>query len=454
MTKTAFASLMLAVAPNVTAAAPYSYQSTIYTELTTSAAHSFVRGDSIFLNDPASTNNQTGYYNIVFVPSSTSIVIDLFPSILFTSFPVIISKFYKWKLTPDLQGYGKLDMSNVLKDLVSQNLTGQSVNYALTYDGPNTKKCFGIVAGSEGQFVFEFEDNIFLGTVGFYNSSITSLVGIPFQVGDVIQIQQNPVAWAYTGITSSGGVAPKARFTSSQQHSFSVGQPLEVAGQTAIPFYNGITNVFATPAPTLTSLTISKAFQGNSTTPGFIYGIPKPQYNTTATITAIYVDPTYGVVINTNVAWAGSSVPISGQIRFTGNALQQNLKEYVNYSGFCVYNAHINRPDYSITAFDPYVIQNRPFSGNNISTILSGTTCYRIEPSTIGFLLVHQNSANFADGMFYTFFNSAGAQLGNLYIVKPTGSVDYYMPIGLAQISASTYVNYTNTFTNYINSCS
>ena len=434
---------------NVTSAAPYSYQSTIYTELTTSTPHSFVRGDSILLNDPSTTNNQTGYYNIVFVPSSTTIVIDLFPAILFTTFPIIVSKFYKWKLTPDLQGYGKLDMSNVLKDLVSQNLTGQTVNYSLTYDGPNTKKCFGIVAGSEGQFVFEFEDNIFLGgNVGFYNSAITTLTGIPFQVGDVIQIQQNPVAWAYTSISNNSGYA---RYNSSQSHSFTGGQPLQVAGQVAIPYYNGNTSVRPLPAPTLTSLSTYQTFQGNSSTPGFIYGIPKPQYNTTATITAIYVDPTYGVVIKTNLAFAGNSVPISGIIKFTGNALQQNLTEYVNYTAFCVYNAHINRPDYSITAFDPYVVQNRSFSGNNISTILSGTTCYRIEPSTIGFLLVHQNTANFADGMFYTFFNSAGAQLGNLYIVKPTNSVDYYMPIGLAQISASTYVNYTNTFTNYIN---
>ena len=438
---------------NVTASAPYSYQSTIYTELTTSTPHTFVKGDTILLNDPATTNDQTGYYNIVFVVSSTQFVINLFPSILFTTFPVIVSKFYKWKLTPDLQGYGKLDMSNVLKDLVSQNLTGQTVDYGLTYGGPDTRKCFGIVAGSEGQFVFEFEDNVFVdGNVGFYNTAITTLTGIPFQVGDVIQIQQNPVAWAYTSITSSGGPAPKARFNSTQQHSFSVAQPLEVAGQVSIPFYNGITNVFATPAPTLTSLTISKNFQGNSSTPGFIYGIPKPQYNTTATITAIYVDPTYGVVIKTDVGWAGSSVPISGLIKFTGNALQQNLKEYVNYSGFCVYNAHINRPDYSITAFDPYVIQNRPISDNNISTIFNQSNCYRIEPSTIGFLLSHTppSGVTFNTGMAYEFFNSAGGTLGTAYIAKSELSqTDWYSPIGLEQISISPYVDFSGTFSTY-----
>ena len=436
---------------NVSAAAPYTYQSTIYTELTTSTPHSFVKGDTILLDDTIASNQQTGYYNIILVTSPTKIVIDLFPSILFTSFPIPISKFYKWKLSPDQQGFGKLDMSNVMKDQVSQNLTGQTVNYQLAYNGPDTKKCFGIIAGYESQYVFEFEDNIFLGTVGFYNSTITSLTGIPFQIGDVIQIQQNPVAWAYTSISNSTAPAGFARYNSSQSHSFTGGQPIQVAGQTVITNYNGNTSVRPTPAPTLTSLVTYQAFQGNSSIPGYIYGIPKPSYNTTATIIDIYVDPTYGVVIKTDVAWAGSSVPISGIIKYSGNILQQNINAYINYSGFCVYNAHINRPDYSVTAFDPYVIQNRPFSGNNISTILSGATCYRIEPNTIAFLLAHQNSSLFADGMFYEFFNAAGATLGSIYIPKPTGSIDFYSPVGLGQISGSPYVNYTNVFNNYVN---
>jgi hypothetical protein len=435
---------------SVSAAAPYTYQSNIYTELTTSGAHSFSIGDTILLDDTINSNNLTGYYNILFIPSSTSIVVDLFPATLPVLYPLSASRFYKWKLTPDPNGYGKLDMSNVMKDLVSQNLTGQTNNYTLTYDGPDTKKCFGLVMGYEGQYTFEFEDNIFMsgGTVGFQNSAITGFTGIPFQIGDVIQIAQNAVAWGYTGITNDG--TGFARYSSNLQHSFSAGQTIQVAGQTSIPYYNGYTSIRSTPVVTTTSLSSNQTFQSTSTTAGYIYGVPKPSYNTTAIITSLTIDPVYGLIIGTNLAFAGNSIPISGTIRFSGNQLQQFPNIYINYDLFCVYNAHINRADYTINAFDPYVVQNRSFSGNNISTILSGSTCYRIEPSTIGFLLSHQNSANYADGVYYQFYNSAGTSLGSVYLVKPTGSSDFYSPIGLGQISGSSYVNYSGTFATYI----
>lgn len=434
----------------VTASQPYSYQSNIFTELTTSNAHNYKVGETIILNDAANNNLQTGYYNIILVPDNTHIVIDLFPSINFVVFPIRISRFYKWKLTPDQQGYGKLDMSNVMKDLVTQNLTGESINYALDYEGPNTRKCFGLLCGSESQYVFEFEDNYFMsgGTVGFQNSAITSLVGIPFQVGDVIQIQQNQVAWGYNTITNDG--FGFARYNSSQQHSFLGGQPLQVQGQTAIQFYNGNTSVKPLPVPTTTSLSTYQNFQGNSSTPGYIYGIPRPSYNTTAVITSLSVHPTFGVIIGTNIAYAGSSVPISGTIKFTGNQLQTTLNQYTDYEAFCVFNAHINRNEYSITAFDPYVVQNRLSTKNNLSTILGQSNTYRIEPSTIGWLLGHSQPASVLDGVRYTFYNTAGGTLGSVILPKPISSqLDVYYPIGLQQIAGSNYTDYVNTFSSY-----
>jgi hypothetical protein len=424
-----------------------SYNGQVYTLLVTSTPHGYSVGDTIILNDAPNNNLQTGYYNILAIPQSDQLIIDLFPTVLFVTFPIRLSKFYKWKLTPDLNGYGKLDMSNVMKDLVSQNLTGQTVDYALTYDGPDTKKCFGLLCGYESQYVFEFEDNIFTtgGTVGFQNSTITSITGTPFQVGQVIQVQQNPVTWAYTGITSSSN---GPRYSSNQQHSFLAGQQIQVQGQTTLTSYNGFTTVF-NPVSTY-YLTTPQTFVGASTTPGYIYGTPRPSYNTTATITGIYVDPTYGLVIQTDIAWAGSSVPISGQITYPGNQLTTVINEYTDYDAFCVYNAHVNRADYTVSFFDKYVVQNRAFSGNNISTILNTDTCYRIEPNTIGFLLTHSSTASLSDGMFYQFLNSAGTTLGTVRIAKSVSSqTDFYAPIGLQQIAGSSYVNVTGTFASY-----
>jgi hypothetical protein len=432
-----------------TSASTASYNGAVYTLLVTSTPHEYAVGDTIILNDAPNNNLQTGYYNILAIPQPNQLIIDLFPTVLFVTFPLRLSKFYRWKLTPDLDGYGKLDMSNVMKDLVSQNLTGQTVNYALTYDGPDTKKCFGLLCGYESQYVFEFQDNIFTtgGTVGFQNSTITSLSGTPFQIGQVIQIQQNPVAWPYTGITNDGFGFLK--YSSNQQHSFLVGQQIQVQGQTILTQYNGFTNV-KLPAPTSTSLNASQYFQGNSNVGGYIYGNPRPTYNTTATITGLYIHSTYGLVVQTNIAWAGSSVPISGQITYPSNQLTTVLNQYTDYDAFCIYNAHVNRADYSLTFFDQYVVQNRAYSGNNISTILKTGTCYRIEPNTIGFLLVHSSTASLSDGMIYQFFNSNGSTLGSIKMLKSVSTqTDFYAPVGLQQIGGTVYSNITGTFSSY-----
>lgn len=430
-----------------TSATTASYLGNVYTLLVTSTAHNFTVGDTIILNDSPNNNLQTGYYNILEIPQPDQLIIDLFPTVLFVTFPIRLSRFYKWKLSPDLDGYGKLDMSNVMKDLVTQNLTGQTVDYCLTYDGPNTKKCFGLLCGYESQYVFEFEDNIFAsgGTVGFQNSTITSITGTPFQVGQVIQIQQNPVAWLYTGITSS---ANGVRYSSNQTHSFLAGQQIQVQGQTTLTSYNGYTTVFN---PVTTNyLTTPQTFVGSSTTPGYIYGIPRPTYDTTATITSIYIDPTYGLVIQTDITWAGSSVPISGQITYPSNQLTSVINEYTDYDAFCIYNAHVNRADYTVSFFDKYVVQNRSFSGNNISTLLENGTCYRIEPNTIGWLLVHSATASLSDGMFYEFSNSQGTVLGSVRIAKSLSTqTDFYAPIGLQQIGGSNYTNVSGTFSSY-----
>lgn len=434
---------------SVTSATTVSFNGSIYTQVVCSSPHNFVAGDSIILDDSINNNLQTGYYNVLSVVSPTQLIIDLFPTVIFALYPIKLSKFFKWKLTPDLEGNGKLDMSNVMKDLVTQDLTGETVNYGLSYGGPNTRKCFGLLCGYESQYVFEFEDNIFTtgGTLGFQNSTITNVNDVPFQVGDLIQIQQNPVAWLYTGITPTvNGV----RYSSSQTHSFLSGQQIQVQGQTTLTSYNGYTSVFNPVG--LNFLTTQQQYVGASTVPGYIYGIPRPQYNTTATITGIYVIPIYGLVIQTNLAFQGSTVPVSGQITFPGNQLTSVLNQYTNYSGFCVYNAHINRPDYTVDAYDPYVIQTRAVSENNISTLLNQSNCYRIESNTVGFLLSHTppSGTSFNTGMAYEFFNSAGSALGTVYIPKSELSqTDWYSPIGLGQISQSPYVNFSGTFSSY-----
>ena len=417
----------------------------IYTKITSSTPHNFSLGDTVLVDDSINNNQFTGYYIVQAIISSTQFAINLIPSAPFASSGSSISKVVKWNLTPDPDGYGKLDLSNVLKDKVFGTLSGQSQGYSLTYDGASTRFCYDLYCGSEKKYTFNFDDNIFSGgSVGFYASGITSLSGVPFQVGDVIRIQQNQVAWNYTDNYFDGTLVG---FTGNTQHSFLVGQTVTVTGQQTFPYYNGETSIYS---KTSNALVVFKNWQGSTPVePGIIYGVPRPEYNTTATIQEIFVDPTYGVVIITDLAFTTSSVPISGFIQYADGTITSTPIE-IAVTGNCVFDAHIDRPDYSLTYYDQYVIQNRSFTGNNLSTIFNTDTYYRVEASTRGFILGHTYLDTYADGMIYQFYNSNGTSLGVIRLAKSVASQkDFYFPFGLNQIGGTSYVDVTNTFSSY-----
>lgn len=417
----------------------------IYTKITSSTPHNFSLGDTVLVDDSINNNQFTGYYIVQAIISSTEFAIDLIPSAPFAASGSSVSKVVKWNLTPDPDGYGKLDLSNVLKDKVFGTLSGQSQGYSLTYDGASTRFCYDLYCGSEKRYTFNFDDNIFSGgSVGFYASGITSLSGVPFQVGDVIRIQQNQVAWNYTDNYFDGTLVG---FTGNTQHSFLVGQTVTVTGQQTFPYYNGETSIYS---KTSNALVVFKNWQGSTPVePGIIYGVPRPEYNTTATIQEIFVDPTYGVVIITDLAFTTSSVPISGFIQYADGTITSTPIE-IAVTGNCVFDAHVDRPDYSLTYYDQYVIQNRSFTGNNLSTIFNTDTYYRVEASTRGFILGHTYLDTYADGMIYQFYNSNGTSLGVIRLAKSVAAQkDFYFPFGLNQIGGTSYVDVTNTFSSY-----
>lgn len=426
---------------------PISYLNQVYSLVTLATPHSLKVGDSILLDDSNNNNKQTGYYNVIDAPSATEVIIDLFPSVPFVNYPVVLSKFYKFKLDPDLDGYGKLDASNVLKDLVSENFKGQEDNYAELYEGKDTKRCFGVLYGYELEYKIDFTSNTDInGNVGFYNTDITSLSGIPLEIGQPISIQQNPVAWGYNSITNNNG---KPRFNSTNTHDFLSGQLVQVQGETSLTSYNGFTSVFSVDSSS--SLTTSQSFIGSSNIPGFIYGIPRPTYNTVATILDIYIDNVLGLVIKTDLTFTTPTTNlIGGTIKYGVNELIEVPNEIISYDDFCVYNARVERKDYTIDYFDKYVIQQRSFSLNNISTMLDKDTHYRVERSSIGFLLLHGYIGPIIQGVRYRFYDRQNNELGVIKLDKfDNDIVDFYVPIGLDQISQSQYLNISGVFNNY-----
>lgn len=426
-------------------AVAYPLNGDVYTRFTTTNPHKFNVGDKVLLYNPSATTIN-GYYDVVRVPSTTQFVITLEPSTPINSYIFEIGNVIKYKVDPNLTGYANIDLSNTLKDFVTQDLPVPITGYNYSYKSPNSMFEYTIYAGQETLYQLEFIDNLFSGgSVGFYNTGITTTAGVLFEVGDEVVIEQDLVAWSYTDNYFSNGYVG---FTGSTQHSFLSGQSITITGQITHPYYNGQSTILSA---TTNGFVIDKAWQGSSPTEaGVAYGVPRPSYNTVGTITNIVVDPVLGLCIITDIPYATSSVAISGVIRYAdGRLSEEPVKDIARNKR--TYNAHIDRHLYTTTFFDNYVLQSG--QTNNLSTILNDVNNYRIEKSSIGFLLSHcQGTGSFVDGMAYVFKNSTNQTIGELVMYKPAGSTDFYSPIGLNQIAEAPFGNIieiTGSFSGY-----
>lgn len=395
----------------ITGATAYGYFNDVFTKLNFSTAHGFERGDTIMVDDSLTQDYYSNYYNVMSVIDSTSVIANFTLGPAMTG-SAIAHKIIKYKFIPDLEDEAKLDLSNTLKDYVTQNLSDSNEIYA----APNTKLDYSLIIGQESIETFQFEDNVFVGgAVGFNNSSLphTFTATTTFQIGDTILIEQDLVEWNYYDNFFYLG---ELGFTSSTEiHNFRTGQTVTVTGQITQPAYNGpvqvrrvIDNYAFTVEKTFTTSTPAEG--------GLAIGIPRPEYNSTATITDIYWHPTLGIIIVTDKGFSENSQPIGGTITFASENVIPSIND-LTISGLSVYNAHINTVDYGFVTdqFDPYVCQTRAAALNNISTFLGNTERYRIEASTKSWLLAHSDGSGYWEPRF-TFYDSSNNFLSEIRI--------------------------------------
>ena len=421
---------------NVISSTSYNYQGTVYTKLNFSGNHTFKRGELVLLNNSVNNIDDNGYYNILVINDATSITISrIFETPLGVGVGRV-SKVLPYKMPPDPDGEAKIDLSNTLKDFVTQNLSDVTIPYA----GPDTSFNFDIVIGNESNYTLTYETFINSGgTLGFYNSSITATTGIPFQVGDEINVSQELFGWPYTDNFFSGG---RVGFTGTTYNPFTADKIVTVTGQITHPSYNGETSLFSTTASFPSgsnNIVTNKSWLGSTgVEPGIIYGNPYPQFDGVATITNIFIDPTYGLTILTDKTTTALNAPtIGGTIVYAdGRISSQPILQ--TYTGYTVYNSHIRRPNWSVTAFDPFVIQNRSLSLNYISTILdhSPNSKWRIERSAKSWLLAHTTRTDIT-GAKYGWYDKSGTYLGWSIITGATNMPDFYFPVGFDQVASS-----------------
>jgi len=401
------------------------------------SVHNFKKGDTVFIQD-SNDPNYSGYYIISQIPSSTQIAINEFLSLGVSN--MFIGKVIKYRLRPDLEGEAKIDLSNTIKDFVTQDL--EDVNEV--YEAPNTVFGYDLSIGTEQRALYYFEDNLFIsgGTVGFLNTDITDPDDVPLNIGDSIYIQQYEDVWNYyDNFFSTGNVG----FTSTTQtHNFRTGTTVNVTGQVTNPSYNGFKTVTSVP-DSYSLVTDQPWIVGTPVEGGTITGMARPEYNGNATVLDIYYEPLLsGVVVATNKIWTDGTSPIGGYIRSL-NREEKSIYDIERINNKKAYNARFTNLEYSVDAFNEYVVKpivipTNPPSDNNISTILRGTYKHRIEQSTKSWLLVHKEEVDpqYDGEPFFDFYNSNGTLLLKCKLSGSASMYDYHYPVGIDQLLNST----------------
>ena len=416
--------------------------------------HTFEVGDKILIDD-FNLNLYTGYYNILATPTLKSVVVDTQLQSNVTA-DIFLHKVKRYKQSPDLQGEAKVDLSSTLRDFVTQNLEDVNEIFA----GTDTAFRYDLYLGSESVFVYDFDDNYFLsgGSVGFINTSLTATTQVPFNIGDEIIVEQELYDWNYSYAFNSGGNL--AFYSSGATQNFASGQTVEVFGQ-PLSYYNGTTGILSVPNGN-TIVTNKLWIQNVAATAGNIFGTPRPTYNTTSIITDIFIDG--GLVIGTNIPYAGSSQAIPGSIKLLSGEKSISPAEYKIYN-YSAYNARVENLDYrfNLEYFEDYTIRNQmsAWTTSQASTILNSgvqsakttTEHYRIRPESKSWLLVHCQLNDVGANAGYDWYDSSGNILGTSYIFNMSlDKQDCYFPVGLNQILAS--ANRTDAMVNTANTLS
>ncbi len=422
----------------VTGSSSVSVNGRITTKLDCSDMHNFSVGDVVFFND-TSNNTYSGNYIIKSIPSTSSLIINLEQSAEITG-NTIVSHVLGYKVNKDLDGRAKLDISNPIKDFLTEDL--QDVNDI--FEASSTKFEYDLDCGYESKYVFNFTNTVFTGLAGFRNATMSEpdIDNIPFQVGDEILIEQNLFEWEFDNPYNNGGFLS---FFSADAHSFRVGQQVTITGQQEQSF-NGVATIkeIGSSNPSQ-SITLYKPYISGTTGGGVAFGVPRPEYNSVARIEDIYYQVGLGVVIKSNIPWAGDSQTLTGRITFADGRVSEFHNQYT-ITGNTAYNAKQNKSDYSIDGFDDYVL-DASAGLKNISTILAdGNNLYRIEKSTKSWLLAHSQPNNLVLGK-YSLKDANDDLLSTVFLTSANGALkDFYFPVGLNQL-----LNSSNTFGGSIN---
>ncbi len=408
------------------------------TKIEFGTAHKFVKNSTVYCE-----GDINGYFKVLSA-GVDYVIIDFQWS---DSTPTAVDV-YNISLFRGSLGEGADEITFNLKNELSNFLYPNINETNELYPAPWTRFEYELVLNESYQYELEFEDNgFFAGNVGFYNTSITSLTGIPFKIGDKIEIKQNNTAIdfpQYTRDTATNFSLAFRGVNNGTSGQFRVGQTVNVLGGDFPGVYQVIrTDVFDTPGREV--VVVNRTFEDNVVVgvQSTLVGNIRPEYDGVTTIKEIFIDGVLGLVIVTDKSFTNNSIAIPGKITYPSNRrlitwnssrITDNTVVWGNLTNFKWEQDNANE----------YVIdQARNYSGNSISTILPQYTTELISEmdklvvnrEDYLFGLVHSlndtSKENFVEILTY---DKNYNKIGEILMNNSDELIDYYFPMGLKQI--------------------
>lgn len=397
-----------------------------------SVPHNYLEGDKIFLID--SNNQYTGYYNVL-KSYPNYVVVDM--QYLNAPGTVHIYHYTRYKMKPRILDKARiqLDLQDVLKDKVGTAFIANNIK------GDEYFK-YDIIIGEEYNYVYHFDDTIFIsGNVGYYNDSLT-LTDLPFKVGDEVNINLLNAVWLYLSVSNYSG---KLQITSNSNQYFNVGDTLlitQMEGQD----YNGYAKVLNVIDNK--NIVVDVNWTGNiSNGSGRVFGNPVPNYGGNAKITAIdnasvYYSGMPGIVIVTNIGWTQSTVTTQGRMRLINN------RKFIDNNVTSINDKRVRLARFDIeegfdsNSFLPYIVKYDNVDTFKISTIKEQ---YKIGADIIGYLLLRIDDSDVSDNTIsykvrYDFYG----ETNTTDYIALTKDEAVYIPYGINELENSYSLNLPN----------
>lgn len=416
---------------------PYGLNGAIWTNILVFSGHPFKAGEKILLSG---LGVYDGLHTILATPDPTQIIIDVTPTLPFSAVDINpkISHSVNWRLASDSTGTVKLDLSNTLKDFVHSGFK----NLGIPYDAASTRFSYKLIAHSEYKWKTDIGEPTNDGGFIAINLTGTDLAHTPLKIGDKIKLDYRMIRADYSDNQFVGGDLGFPVLTGTWP--FLVGQTIFVTGQITEQDYNGETTVKAITTSD-TMLVTNKAFTTNTPVePGSIFGHARPEWNAVYTITGIQ-EVGGDLLVTTNGTYTTAlpaGIDAVGTMAFADDVVLQSWSDASTneLNAFTATNHGLFGTNY----MNSFVFNGVNGQGN-FSTIYQPGTTYRIEKTSLQWLLGHECDTLGSDYMVYDWYDKENNLLGtstfNFMVWKDT-----YFPIGVDQVLTSSAVTTTPTF--------